>query len=66
MDLQTALREFRKARRLMQKEVAAELGISLKHYSRIEEGKDAPSWGLLKRIREVTGIKIEFSLERDK
>jgi len=65
MNLQSALREFRKVHRLLQKQLAADLGISLKHYSRIEEGKDLPSVSLLRRICDVTGITAEYYLSHD-
>jgi transcriptional regulator with XRE-family HTH domain len=60
MTLGAALRHYRKEHNLLQKELAARIGISLKHYALIERGKAHPSHGVLERICETTSISVQF------
>jgi transcriptional regulator with XRE-family HTH domain len=60
MELGEALRGYRKTHLLAQKQLAAQIGISRKHYARIEEGHDHPFSTILTRICEMTGIVQDF------
>lgn len=62
MTLSEALRAYRKEHRLAQKELAAKIGISLKHYACIEGGSAHPSSTVLSTICRITDIKQNFYL----
>lgn len=47
------LKKFREKRNLTQEKMAAMLGITAVHYKSIEYGYRNPSFGLLKRIKEI-------------
>ncbi|MBI1803378.1 MAG: helix-turn-helix transcriptional regulator [Ignavibacteriae bacterium] len=66
MTLGQALKKYRKKHKLVQKELAAKIGISLKHYAQIERGKAYPSQIVLQRICEVTTIAVEFTVGRNR
>ena len=66
MTLGEALKQYRKAKNLLQKQLAAEIGISLKHYTLIENDRAHPSSTVLKRIYATTDIVVEFSVNTDK
>ena len=51
------LRDCRLGKKLLQKQMAIELGISREHYSRIEEGKIHPGRKLLAKINNLISIK---------
>lgn len=61
MTLGEALRSYRREHRLLQKEIAGTLNISLKHYSGLENGHAHASSKVMKRICELTGIAISYS-----
>ena len=63
MTLGEALRQYRKRQKLVQKELAARIGISLKHYALIERNKAHPSHAVLERICAVTTISINYTLD---
>lgn len=52
------LREWRKARRQTQAELAAELGIVQTYLSEIETGAKSPGFGLVEDVARLTGISI--------
>ncbi len=62
MTLGSALRLYRKRHHLVQKELAAVIGISLKHYALIERGKAHPSHTVLERICAVTPVSVDFTI----
>ena len=64
MTLGDALKKYRKQHKLVQKELAAEIEISLKHYAMIERGKAYPSQIVLQRICNVTTVRVEFTLRK--
>ena len=66
MTLGEALKQYRKQHHLVQKELAAKIGISVKHYAMIERGKAYPSQFVLQRICEVTTITVEFTVGRNR
>jgi len=66
MTLGEALKKYRMKKKLVQKELAAQIGISLKHYALIERGKAYPSQYVLQRICEVTTIAVEFTVRRNR
>ena len=57
-ELPELLRQYRKKRGLAQKEVAAILGISREHYTRIERGLVTPSQKLSTVIAEKLNITL--------
>ncbi|HUN66007.1 MAG TPA: helix-turn-helix transcriptional regulator [Bacteroidota bacterium] len=61
MTLSEALRSYRIKHHLLQKQVAAALQISLKHYTEIENGHSYASSTVMKRLCELTGIEISYS-----
>src|SRR3954453_19830931 len=50
------LRDWRRARRLSQMDLALEAGISTRHLSFVETGRSRPSPGLVLRLCEVLGV----------
>ncbi|MCX7763110.1 MAG: helix-turn-helix domain-containing protein [Candidatus Kryptonium sp.] len=60
MTLGEALRIFRRKNNLLQKQMAYMLGITVEYYSKIENDKVFPSQNLLRKICELTRIKINF------
>ena len=64
MTLGEALKTYRKKHKLVQKELAALAGISLKHYALIERDKAHPSHIVLKRICNITKICIKFTFNK--
>ena len=64
MTLGEALKTYRKKRKLVQKELAASIGISLKHYALIERDKAHPSHIVLQRICDITKICIRFTFSK--
>jgi len=62
MTLGEALKRYRKANNFLQKQLAAKIGISLKHYTLIENDHAHPSSTVLKRICEVTDVVVEFTV----
>lgn len=47
-----SLEEFRKAKGLMQTEMASLIGVSKSYYSKIERGFREPSYSFLKKLKE--------------
>ena len=66
MTLADALKRYRRKHKLVQKELAARIGISVKHYAQLERGKAYPSQFILQRICEVTTIVVAFKVGRDR
>ena len=64
MTLGEALKRHRKTNNLLQKQLAAVIGISLKHYTLIENGHAHPSSKVLQRIFETTDIVVEFTCNK--
>jgi len=60
------LRQYRRQHALLQKEIAASLGISREHYAQIEGGNVSPSLKLLQRISEKLELNIVVVLDRGK
>ena len=52
MTMNSALKEFRKSKKLRQSEMAEKLQVSYSHYVKLENGFVKPSFELLKRIKE--------------
>ena len=63
MTLGESLRRYRKQRNFVQKELAAKIGISLKHYGQIERGKTFPSHEILQRICDVVPICVDYRID---
>ncbi len=55
------LSEYRTSNKLLQKQIADELGITREYYSRLETGKSKPSRTLFEKICRLT--KAKFSLK---
>jgi transcriptional regulator with XRE-family HTH domain len=66
MTLGRALRRYRLRHHLLQKELAARIGISLKHYSMIENGHSFPSSVMLARICRIARIRVIFRNEPER
>jgi transcriptional regulator with XRE-family HTH domain len=62
MTLSEALRSYRRKHHLLQKQLAADLHISLKHYIEIENDHAHPSSTVMERISDFTGITISYSI----
>lgn len=58
MKLYKTLRDYRKQNNLLQKQIAAKIGISREYYSRIEEHRAFPSIQLLHRMASKLHLKI--------
>lgn len=59
------LRRARKARRLSQEKLAAEVDLDMRQLGRIERGESFPSLGSLIRLAEVLGVEPADLLRRD-
>ena len=57
------VRRLRRARGLTQKELAAQIGLSLASISRIEEGKKGVSLDVLRRLVEFFGVSYNTLLQ---
>ena len=71
IELKEKLKNFRKAQGLTQRDMAARLGVSQVHISRIEKGSSSISKSLETTIRSIIGwlgenLDIELELEADK
>ena len=64
VDLGDALRNYRLKQGLLQKQMACKLDMSREYYNKMEAGRVIPSGTMLKRVLELTGISLEFSLAR--
>lgn len=53
------IKDRREFLRLTQRELAAKLGVKASHVAYLENGRRGPSLGLLKRLSEVLGAKME-------
>jgi transcriptional regulator with XRE-family HTH domain len=62
MTLSEALKSYRRRHHLLQKQIAADLRISLKHYTGIENDHAHPSSKVMERICDFTGISVSYSL----
>ena len=65
MKLSESVKAWRTAHGLGQKQMADLIGISTKHYARIEGGHDYPSYPILERICEITHLVEDFHFEGD-
>lgn len=52
------LKDYRKAQRLTQTEVAERLGVTRQYIGALEKGERKPSLKLLKEIAKLYGVKI--------
>ncbi|MBM4170216.1 MAG: helix-turn-helix transcriptional regulator [Ignavibacteria bacterium] len=57
------LKSYRSEQRLTQKELAAQLGISREHYSRLENGHAMPSLGVFERMCSELKLQMPSFLE---
>lgn len=64
LDVGYALKSYRQAKHLAQKEVAARLGISRVHYFQLERGKEHPSFTLLSKTVKLTRIPLDTASTR--
>ena len=60
------LKELREDKDLLQKEVAAELGIKRQQYSRYESGETAMPIKFLIKLSEFYGVSTDYILQRPK
>lgn len=54
------IRKYRSMLGLSQENIATELGITQKHYSRIERGETEISFKMLCKIADILGIKVQY------
>ena len=59
MSLANNIKRLREEKGLLQKEVAAEMGLGISHYSKIENGQREASVELLGKMAKFYGITID-------
>ncbi|MFZ1081249.1 MAG: helix-turn-helix transcriptional regulator [Candidatus Kryptoniota bacterium] len=64
MQLGEALKTFRKDSNMLQKQMAAKLGITTEYYNKIEKESVAPSGKMLAKIIGLTKFSVEFHLKK--
>ena len=62
MTLRELLRGYRRRHRLLQKQIAGQLGVSREYYARIECGRVIPSLSLLAKMSVELNVEINFTL----
>jgi transcriptional regulator with XRE-family HTH domain len=53
-----AIRRLRDERGLKAHEVAKKANVNLTHFSRMENGRINPSWGMVRRVAEALGLRV--------
>lgn len=59
------IREIRESKKLLQKDVAAHLGIARNTYCQYETGKRTPDFATTMRIADFFGVSVDYLLGRD-
>ena len=62
MSLGERIRQRRNKLRVTQQELAQALGMTPQHISAIEQGKGAPSLGILPKLAEELGVSVDYLL----
>jgi transcriptional regulator with XRE-family HTH domain len=66
MTLANNIKRLREEKSILQKEVAAEVGLGISHYSKIENGQREASVELLDKLAKFYGITIDQIVHMDK
>ena len=59
MSLANNIKRLREQKGMLQKQVAAEVGLGISHYNKIENGQREASIGLLDKLAKLYGITID-------
>ena len=62
MSLGERIRQRRNKLKVTQQELAQALGMTPQHISAIEQGKGAPSLGILPKLAEELGVSVDYLL----